>query len=241
MITAILVAIISGYFTMLFASLYVHRSMTHRSCEFHPVFVHFIRFYLWLTDGLIIPEWVAQHRKHHRLSDTELDPHSPLHLGIVGVAWKSLWKSIWHRYRYYDTPEEFKYYSKGVPQDWIECNIYTRHHHLGLFVLLIIDVMFLGWWGLLTWAIQYMWMPFWGGTMLTGYGHWWGYRNYDTRDNSRNLSPVGIFIAGDELHNNHHSDPANPKMSRRWFEFDSGWMFLKIFEFFKLVKIRKEE
>jgi stearoyl-CoA desaturase (delta-9 desaturase) len=75
--------------------------------------------------------------------------------------------------------------------------------------------------------------------MLTGYGHWWGYRNYSTRDNSRNLSPVGIFIAGDELHNNHHKDPANPKMSHHWFEFDSGWMFLKIFEFLRLAEIRK--
>jgi stearoyl-CoA desaturase (delta-9 desaturase) len=83
-----------------------------------------------------------------------------------------------------------------------------------------------------------IWIPFWAAGFINGVGHWWGYRNGETKDHSRNVSPIGILIGGEELHNNHHLDPANPKLSRRWFEFDIGWMWFKLFELLGLAHQR---
>jgi stearoyl-CoA desaturase (delta-9 desaturase) len=83
-----------------------------------------------------------------------------------------------------------------------------------------------------------IWIPFWAAGVVNGVGHWLGYRNKETKDKSRNFLPWGIWIGGEELHNNHHIDPASPKLSNRWFEFDIGWTWLLLFRFVKLAKLR---
>jgi stearoyl-CoA desaturase (delta-9 desaturase) len=92
--------------------------------------------------------------------------------------------------------------------------------------------------GLLIWAIQMIWIPFWAAGVINGLGHWWGYKNGETKDYSRNISPWGVVIGGEELHNNHHLDPASARLSKNWYEFDIGWMWLSIFRFFKLARLR---
>ena len=129
-------------------------------------------------------------------------------------------------------------YGMGTPKDWIERKLYTPHHRLGILLMLIIDLLFFGPWGFLVWGVQMIWIPFWAAGFINGIGHWWGYRNGETKDHSRNVVPWGILIGGEELHNNHHLDPANPKLSRRWFEFDAGWMWFKIFQGLRLAKLR---
>jgi stearoyl-CoA desaturase (delta-9 desaturase) len=104
--------------------------------------------------------------------------------------------------------------------------------------MLAIDVLLFGWVGFIIWGIQMIWIPFWAAGVINGLAHWIGYRNGETKDHSRNISPWGIIIGGECLHNNHHLDPANPKLSRRWFEFDAGWMWLTIFRFVGLAKLR---
>jgi len=83
-----------------------------------------------------------------------------------------------------------------------------------------------------------IWIPLWAAGVINGIGHWYGYRNGTTRDGSRNIVNIGILIGGEELHNNHHLDPADPKLSRRWFEFDIGWMWLSLFRLVGLAKLR---
>jgi stearoyl-CoA desaturase (delta-9 desaturase) len=100
------------------------------------------------------------------------------------------------------------------------------------------NLILFGWVGAVIWSIQMLWIPFWAAGVINGVGHWWGYRNGETKDHSHNVSPIGILIGGEELHNNHHLDPANPKLSRRWFEFDIGWMWFKIFNLLGLAKLR---
>jgi stearoyl-CoA desaturase (delta-9 desaturase) len=230
----ILYTLIVTHITIICVTLFLHRSQAHRGIEFHPVLSHFMRFWLWLTTGMVTKQWVAIHRKHHQKSDVEGDPHSPHVFGI----WKVLFKGA----ALYHTASKDKAmidsYGVGTPDDWMERNVYTKHSRLGITLLLVINLLCFSWVGLLIWAIQMIWIPFWAAGVINGLGHWWGYKNGETKDYSRNISPLGIIIGGEELHNNHHLSPANPKLSRNWFEFDIGWMWLTIFRYLKLAKIK---
>ena len=230
----ILYTLIVTHITIICVTLFLHRSQAHRGIEFHPVLSHFMRFWLWLTTGMVTKQWVAIHRKHHQKSDVEGDPHSPHVFGI----WKVLFKGA----ALYHTASKDKAmidsYGVGTPDDWMERNVYTKHSRLGITLLLIINLLCFSWVGLLIWAIQMIWIPFWAAGVINGLGHWWGYKNGETKDYSRNISPWGIVIGGEELHNNHHLDPASPRLSKNWYEFDIGWMWLTIFRYFKLAKLR---
>ena len=222
------------HITIVCVTLFLHRGQAHRGIEFHPILEHFMRFWLWLTTGMITKQWVAIHRKHHRFSDQEGDPHSPVVYGIKNIFLRGV-------YYYYlaakDTSIIFSY-GKGTPNDWMERSVYTPYNKYGILLMLLIDLLLFGPWGLVVWGIQMIWIPFWAAGVINGVGHWFGYRNGTTKDQSRNISPWGILIGGEELHNNHHLDPASPKMSRRWFEFDIGWMWLSLFRAVGLAKIR---
>ena len=230
----ILYTLIVTHITIICVTLFLHRGQAHRGIEFHPVLSHFMRFWLWLTTGMVTKQWVAIHRKHHQKSDVEGDPHSPHVFGI----WKVLFKGA----ALYHTASKDKAmidsYGVGTPDDWMERNVYTKHSRLGITLLLVINLLCFSWAGLLIWAIQMIWIPFWAAGVINGLAHWWGYKNGKTNDDSHNISPLGIIIGGEELHNNHHLSPANPKLSRNWFEFDIGWMWLTIFRYLKLAKLR---
>ena len=195
---------------------------------------HFMRFWLWLTTGMVTKQWVAIHRRHHRSTDVQGDPHSPHVYGI----WRVLFRGAGLYHTSSKDTEMIQQYGAGTPDDWIERNVYSPHSRLGILIMLAIDLALFGFWGFLVWLIQMAWIPFWAAGVVNGIGHWWGYRNGDSKDHSRNISPVGIVIGGEEFHNNHHLDPANPKLSRRRFEFDIGWMYITIFKTLGLVKIR---
>jgi len=234
MLTTILYTLIVTHITIVCVTLFLHRGQTHRGIEFHPILSHFMRLWLWLTTGMVTKQWVAIHRKHHAYSDKEGDPHSPLVFGI----WRVFFKGAGLYHLASKDTEMINKFGVGTPDDWIERNLYTPHSRLGILLMLVIDLCVFGPWGLIVWGIQMIWIPFWAAGVINGVAHWIGYRNGTTRDNSRNISPWGIIIGGEELHNNHHLDPASVRLSRRWFEFDIGYFYLKIFEFLKLVSIR---
>ena len=220
--------------TIACVTLYLHRSQTHRAVQFHPAVNHFMRFWLWLTTGMVTKQWVAIHRKHHQAADTEQDPHSPKIYGIRRVLFGGAFL--------YNTASKNKLMveqlGQGTPNDWIEENLYTPHSRLGILLMLIIDLVLFGPVGLLVWGVQMIWIPFFAAGVINGLGHWWGYRNTDTKDTSRNLLPWAFWIGGEELHNNHHADGASAKFSQKWWEFDIGWQYIKILRFFKLAKVR---
>ena len=222
----ILFTLIATHITIVCVTLYLHRSQAHRGVTFHPVVSHFMRAWLWLTTGMITRQWVAVHRKHHRFSDEPGDPHTPHVYGIGRVLFKGalLYHEASKDKAMVDT------YGAGTPDDWIERNVYTPHSRLGIGILLVLNLILFGWVGAIIWGIQMLWIPFWAAGVINGIAHWWGYRNGETRDQSRNISPWGIIVGGEELHNNHHLDPANPRLSRRWFEFDIGWMYIRLLQ-----------
>jgi stearoyl-CoA desaturase (delta-9 desaturase) len=193
-----------------------------------------MRFWLWLTTGMVTKQWVAIHRKHHQASDTESDPHSPKIYGI----WRVLFGGAFLYHKASKDRIMVEKLGVGTPNDWIERNIYSSHSRLGILLMLIIDLLLFGPWGFLVWGIQMIWVPFWAAGVINGLSHWWGYRNTDTKDTSRNIIPWAVWIGGEELHNNHHADGANAKFSQKWYEFDLGWMYIRILKFFKLAKLR---
>ena len=224
------------HITIICVTLYLHRAQAHRGITFHPAVEHFIRFWLWLTTGMVTKQWVAIHRKHHRCSDVEGDPHSPHVFGI----WKVLFKGALLYHEASKDKDMVNAYGVGTPSDWMEHNVYSAHSRLGISILLLFNILVFGWIGILIWGVQMIWIPFWAAGVVNGIGHWWGYRNGDSKDHSRNISFLGIIIGGEELHNNHHLEPANPKLSRRWFEFDIGWMWLTLLVKMKLARLRDD-
>lgn len=230
----ILLTLVMTHITIISVTLYLHRGQAHRGIEFHPVLSHFMRLWLWLTTGMNTKQWVAIHRKHHKDTDISGDPHSPHVYGI----WNVLFKGVRYYYLAGKDARMIMNFGKGTPDDWIERKVYTPHPWLGIILMLILDLVLFGWWGLLIWVIQMLWIPFWAAGVVNGLGHWWGYRNTNTEDKSTNLIPWGIIIGGEELHNNHHADPASAKLSSKWWEFDIGWMYLRVFQILGLAKIR---
>jgi len=226
--------LIATHITIICVTVFLHRGQAHKGIIFHPLLSHFMRFWLWLTTGMVTKQWVAIHRKHHRFSDEPGDPHSPHVFGF----WKVLFKGAVLYHQASKDKEMINAYGVGTPDDWIEKHIYTPHSRLGIGLLLLINILLFGGWGVLIWGIQMIWIPFWAAGVINGVGHWTGYRNGETKDHSRNISPWGIVIGGEELHNNHHLDPANPRLSKRWFEFDIGWAYINVFKFLKLASLK---
>ena len=226
--------LVMTHITIICVTLFLHRGQAHKGIVFHPILSHFMRFWLWLTTGMVTRQWVAIHRKHHQKSDQQGDPHSPHVFGI----WRVLFGGAFLYHHASKDSAMIDQFGVGTPDDWLERNVYSAHSRLGILLMLVIDLVLFGPWGLLVWGIQMIWIPFWAAGVVNGLAHWWGYRNGETKDRSRNLIPIGIIIGGECLHNNHHLDPASPKLSKRWFEFDIGWMWLSLFRLVGLAKLR---
>ena len=170
------------------------------------------------------------------MTDQKGDPHSPKIFGI----WRVLFGGA---FLYHEASKDklmVEAYGKGTPDDWVEKNIYSKHSRLGITLLLLINLLCFSWWGLLIWGIQMIWIPFWAAGVVNGIGHYWGYRNTETNDTSKNIIPIGLIIGGEELHNNHHNRPASAKLSEKWFEFDMGWFWIKTLSYLKLTKINRK-
>ena len=230
----ILYTLIATHITIACVTLYLHRSQAHRAVTFHPVVAHAMRFWLWLTTGMVTKQWVAIHRKHHQHSDHAGDPHSPHVFGIFKVVTQGA--LLYHAAS--KDKVMVNSYGAGTPDDWIEHNLYSAHSRLGIGILFLFNIIIFGWIGAIIWGIQMLWIPFWAAGVVNGLAHWWGYRNGTTRDQSRNIAPWGIVIGGEELHNNHHLDPANPKLSLKPWEFDIGWFYIRILQHMRLAHLR---
>ncbi|MDQ5848945.1 MAG: fatty acid desaturase [Pseudomonadota bacterium] len=232
----VVAALALTHVTIAAVTIFLHRCQAHRALELHPIISHFFRFWLWLTTGMVTKEWAAIHRKHHAKCETEEDPHSPQVYGINRVLWGGVFLYVKESYN----SETLERYGHGTPDDWIERKLYTPHSASGVFILLATYLWFFGLVpGLLIWLVQIAWIPFWAAGVINGVGHFFGYRSYDVADASRNIVPWGILIGGEELHNNHHAFASSAKLSSKWYEFDIGWMYIRILEAFGLATVKK--
>lgn len=231
----LLVALVLTHITIASVTIYLHRHSAHRSLDLHPIASHFFRFWLWMTTGMVTKEWTAIHRKHHAKCEHEGDPHSPHIFGIKKVFYEG---AELYRAEAKNT-ETMERYGHNTPNDWIEKHLYTGHSRLGVSLMLIIDVALFGVLGLAVWALQMAWIPITAAGVINGIGHWWGYRNFEATDASTNVSPWGILIGGEELHNNHHTYPTSAKLSVKPYEFDIGWMYISMMKAVGLASVKK--
>ncbi len=230
----IIALLIMTHLTIMGVTLYLHRCQTHRGIDLHPIVSHFFRFWIWLTSGMETKIWVAIHRKHHAHCETTDDPHSPMILGIKRLLLEGA-----ELYRAEaKNPETMEKYGAGTPDDWLERNVYTRHSAKGVVLMLLLDLLLFGIPGITMWALQMIWIPFFAAGVINGIGHYWGYRNFEVPDASRNISPIAWFLGGEELHNNHHTYGTSAKFSVKWWEFDIGWGYIQVLRFFGLAKVR---
>jgi stearoyl-CoA desaturase (delta-9 desaturase) len=223
------------HITILAVTIYLHRNQAHRALELHPIISHFFRFWLWMTTGMVTKEWAAVHRKHHAFSDKPGDPHSP---NVVGIKKVLLEGAELYQAQCKDI-EAMDKYGTGTPTDWLERKIYTPHSKMGILFMFLINLALFGPIGITIWAVQMLWIPINAAGIINGIGHYFGYRNFECVDKSRNILPIGFFIGGEELHNNHHTFGTSAKFSYKWYEFDTGWMWIRIFSAFGLAKVKK--
>jgi stearoyl-CoA desaturase (delta-9 desaturase) len=231
----VLITLALTHVTIAAVTIFLHRAQAHRALDLHPAVSHFFRLWLWLTTGMVTAEWVAIHRRHHARCETPEDPHSPQVLGLRKVLWEGA-----ELYQKAATDKALiERYSHGTPDDWLERNVYGRLRWQGPAIMLITDFVLFGAAGVAIWAVQMVWIPFWAAGVINGIGHYWGYRNFESPDAAANISPWGILIGGEELHNNHHAFPSSARLSNRWWEFDIGWLYIRTLEILRLAKVRR--
>ena len=221
--------------TIFGVTVYLHRHQAHRALDLHPVIAHFFRFWLWMSTGMVTREWVAIHRKHHAKCETAEDPHSPQVLGLGKVMWQGA--ELYQQEA--DNRGTLERYGHLTPDDWLERRVYSRFPWLGISLMLLLDITLFGIAGLVLWAVQMAWIPFWAAGVINGVGHYWGYRNYESADAARNILPWGLIIGGEELHSNHHAFPTSARFSSKWWEFDLGWSFIRLLSLLGLAKVKR--
>jgi stearoyl-CoA desaturase (Delta-9 desaturase) len=229
----VLVTFLMIQVTFMGVTLYLHRDATHRSLDLHPVLRHFFRFWLWMSSGIVTREWVAVHRKHHARCETAEDPHSPVVFGLKKVLLEGaeLYQECAR------DPETVEKFGRGTPNDWMERNVYLRHRNIGIVLMVVVDLLLFGVPGIIIIAAQMLANPLMAAGVINGIGHYYGYRNFECPDAARNVMPWGFLVAGEELHNNHHAFPSSAKFSVQRWEFDIGWLYIRIFQTLGLAKV----
>ena len=231
----VIYALVVTHITIAGVTIYLHRCQAHRALDLHPVVSHFFRFWLWLTTGMVTKNWTAIHRKHHARVETEEDPHSPQIYGINKVLWEGA-----ELYRLEAKKQEtMEKFGHGTPDDWLERNVYSVHDRIGIGTMLVVNFALFGFIGISIWAVQMAWIPFFAAGVINGIGHYWGYRNFQPEDTSTNVVPWGILVGGEELHNNHHAYASSAKFSSRWYEFDIGWLYIRVMQALGLAEVKK--
>jgi stearoyl-CoA desaturase (Delta-9 desaturase) len=231
----VLYTLVFTHITIASVTIFLHRAQAHRALDLHPIASHFFRLWLWIGTGMVTKEWVAIHRKHHAKCETEEDPHSPQTRGIKTVLLEG---SELYRTEA-KNQETLAKYGHNTPDDWIERHVYSRYTWQGVGLTLILDLLLFGGVGAAVWAVQMLWIPITAAGIINGIGHYWGYRNFEAPDASRNIVPWGIVIGGEELHNNHHTYPTSAKLSVKSGEFDIGWAYIRMLQAMGLATVRK--
>jgi stearoyl-CoA desaturase (delta-9 desaturase) len=212
-------------------TVYLHRTITHRSLELHPAMGFLMHLELLVFTGIIPRHWAAVHRKHHHFSDREGDPHSPLLRGV--------WTVLFGNYFFYrkeaSNPEMVRKYTPDYRPDLLDK---LPGAGFGVFAGLAVFMIVLGWkWGIAAWVthvVLYVLV----NAMINSLGHAVGYRNFNNQ--ATNLQWLALISAGEGLHNNHHEYPTSARFSVRSRELDPAWPVIRALEALGLAKVQRE-
>lgn len=215
-------------------TLYLHRDQSHGGLILHPALRHVFRFWLWFSSGAITKEWVAVHRAHHAHADQAGDPHSPVIFGLRRVLFEGfeLYQNATR------DPQLLKNYGRGTPDDWLERRVYSAHPYIGLVLFIAAHLILFGAVGIIMIAVHLVAQPFFAGGVVNGLGHAVGYRSFEMPSTATNLVPWGLFLGGEELHNNHHAFPRSARFAVQRWELDIGWLWIRLFSALRLARVR---
>jgi stearoyl-CoA desaturase (delta-9 desaturase) len=215
-------------------TLYLHRDQSHGGLILHPALRHVFRFWLWFSSGAITKEWVAVHRAHHAHADQAGDPHSPVVFGLQRVLFEGfeLYRDATR------DPQLLKNYGRGTPDDWLERRVYSVYPFLGIVLFIAAHLILFGAVGIIMLAVHLVAQPFFAGGVINGLGHAVGYRSFEMPSTATNLVPWGLFLGGEELHNNHHAFPRSACFAVQRWELDIGWLWIRLFSALRLAKVR---
>ena len=213
-----------------------HRLLTHRSFETNAV----VRFVLAALGSMAIQgsvlRWVAQHRRHHQLSDTPADPHTPYHrgTGVWGVV-----RGFWHAHIGWafrpDVAGLERYVGdlRKLPSVRVASALFPLWIVLGLSIPAVLGGLLTG-----TWSGVFLGLV-WGGLVrvflvhhvtwsVNSVCHLWGRRPYPSKDESRNNFLFGVLAMGEGWHNNHHAFPTSARHGLRWWQIDMSYHFIQL-------------
>ncbi len=232
---ALLVTFVLYFLTLcLGITLGYHRLLSHRSFD-APKWLE----YLFATFGALSLqggpiEWIGEHRMHHKHSDGHKDPHN----AKKGFWWCHVGWLFHNRY----ADEVLRKHTKDLNGDpYYE---FIHKYHVLMQIMLGVILYLIGGWGFVVYGIFLrLVLCFHATWFVNSVSHRFGYRNYQTKDNSRNCWWVAILAFGEGWHNNHHAYPYSAKQGLKWWEFDITWMVIWVLKKLHLidrVKIAKK-
>lgn len=248
--TGVIVAIVAARLSgLLGINICYHRLLTHRGFKCPKWFEHVLAIIAICCVQDTPARWVAVHRRHHQHADEQPDPHSPLVNFLWGhIGWVVIKNPELSRLGIYDR------YAKDILRD--PFYVALERNFLQLKIILAQWVVFFGLGflaelltggtlgeayqfglSLLVWGVfartVFVWHQTWAVNSVT---HMWGYRNYQTDEDSRNNVFIGLLAHGEGWHNNHHADPRSARHGHKWWEFDSTYLTIRLFEMVGLAK-----
>lgn len=221
-----------------------HRLLAHRSFRTPRWFERVLVTLAMCTAQETPAQWVAWHRKHHAHSDQQEDPHSPR----VAFLWSHIRWLVHENRSRMGTYALYEKYARDVLADpyyrWMERLpsaaglFFLAHALLYGAVASAVALAVCGWttaalqftcsivlWGVIVRTV-WVWHITWSVNSIS---HLFGYRNYETNDDSRNNWFVTLLTAGEGWHNNHHADPASASVQHRWWEIDVNYYTIRLF------------
>jgi stearoyl-CoA desaturase (delta-9 desaturase) len=213
-------------------TIFLHRSVTHRGVELHPLIQNLMHLELMLFTGVIPREWAAVHRKHHHHSDEEGDPHSPHVHGL----WTVLFGNYFLYKREANNPATVSKYTPDYKPDLID-RLPKAVQRFGAFIGLGVFMLMFGvTWGVVAWfahIVGYVLL----NSSINSLCHLVGYRNCDNL--ATNIQLIALFTGGEGLHNNHHEYPTSARFALRGREIDLAWPIIEMLERCGLAKIQR--
>jgi fatty-acid desaturase len=208
-----------------------HRLMSHRSFKTYKWVERLLAVFGSLTIQRSPLEWVAHHRIHHAFSDMERDPHNSRR----GFWWSHiLW--VIKRDERLDEFDVLKPYARDMASDWFMNLLFSKWVHTLMQIALGMVFLMIGGWGMVSWAIFVRLVVGYHCTFfVNSVCHKFGYKTYETGDNSLNCWWAALLTFGEGWHNNHHKYQNIARAGHQWWEIDVTMMIIRSMEFVGLA------
>ena len=206
-----------------------HRLLTHRGFT-APKWLEYVLSVcgtLALQSGPLT--WVTTHRLHHAFTETDKDPHSPLH----GTYWAHMGWIFRGTAQNQSWPTMVRY-CPDITKDRFQVAL-DKYNYVPI-IIVGIGLFAIGGWTMLLWGVFLKTVIGWHATWLVNSAtHLWGTRRFETRDDSRNNGLIAAITFGEGWHNNHHAHPRSARHGLAWYEFDVNWVQIRLLEMVGLV------